>query len=219
MDESLEATRSEFEADGPRQDVLGLVGLVEDGHVVFGEDRPLAGYIDPVEVEVGHHHIGEGGSGSGVLGEAVVTAGASCRSGTLGRSDADRRPGGRRRLHRQVGSVAGGSLLGPGRDSGQVLDIGRLGQPVELLLVTGGSRRQFVQPLPAQVVRASLEDRERKRTTKMWRQVLLKEGQVLCGQLVLESLGGRRHHRGTPRDDGWDEVGQRLTGARSRPDH
>ena len=46
--------------------------------------------------------------------------------------------------------------------------------------------------------------------------MLLEEGEVLAGQLVLQGLGGGGHDRAAPGEDGRHQVGERLAGAGAR---
>ena len=194
------------------QDVLRLVGLVEDGQLVLGEYLAARGYVDAVEVQVGDHHVSGGGSRPGLLGEAVPAPGAPGGARTFVGAHAHRCPGGRRRLDRKVRPVTGVGHRGPAGDGLQLARVGRLGQPVQGLLVVRGGH--LVESLEADVVGAALEDGEPERLVEVFGE----EGQVFVGQLVLEGLSGGGDDGGPPREDCGHEVGEGLSGTGTGPD-
>ena len=161
--ECLESSGPELESNGPCHDVLGLVGLVEDGQVMFGQDRPFGSQVDPVKVEVGDDDVRHCCRRPRIFGEALVATRAPCCTGALVRTDADRSPGRRRRLPWQVGPVAGVGPVGPVDYHAQFLGVGRLNESIrhtiELLLVAvdGG---QFSESLTTDVVGPPLQDGE-----------------------------------------------------------
>ncbi len=69
-------------------------------------------------------------------------------------------------------------------------------------------------PLEAEVVAPALQDGP----AELHAEVLGDERQVVGGQLVLQGLGRRGDDRGAAREDGRDQVGQRLAGAGPRLD-
>src|SRR5690606_24086193 len=132
-----EATGADLDAGRGRDDVLEHVGLVDDDDVVLGEDRPAAGEVEAVEVEVDHHDVGLGRPGPGRLGEAPVAPRAPGRAGAVAGGGADRGPGRLAGLDLELGPVAGAGGRRPRGDGGELLRVGSLGEAVEAELVAG----------------------------------------------------------------------------------
>ena len=63
-----EPSASDLDADRVAHDVFELVGLVDHHHIVLGQDRPRAAYVEAVEVEVDHDHIGGRSPVAGTFG-------------------------------------------------------------------------------------------------------------------------------------------------------
>jgi hypothetical protein len=190
------------------------VGLVDDGDVVLGQDAPVAGEVEPVEVQVDDDDVGLLGPGPGPLGEAPVAPGAAHGAGAVPRARADGGPRGLGGLDREVGPVAGGGGAGPRGQGRDLAGVGRLGEPVERPLPPGAvGARQLGQPLYADVVRPPLEDRP----GEVAPEVLVEEREVLGGELVLERPRGGGDDDPPLRHDGRHEVGQRLPGAGPGP--
>ena len=141
------------------QDILSLVRLVEDGHLVEREGGPLGDHVDPVEVEIGDNQVDRLGCRPGRFGEALSSAGTPGGTRALVGTDADRRPRRRRGLDREVGPIARFRRVGPLGDSGQLAGVGGIGQAVELLLAIT-DRRQLGEALTAHVVGPALQHRE-----------------------------------------------------------
>ena len=111
--EGPEPAGPDLHAQAVGHDLLHLVGLVEDHDLMGREHRTPAGQVGPVQVGVHYHHVGLGGTGAGVLGEAVAARRApegaralACRGGHHG-------PGPVVGLEVELGAVAGGRLVGP----------------------------------------------------------------------------------------------------------
>ena len=160
---------------------------------------------------VDHHHVGRGGAGSGRLGEAVLAAGAVGGAGALAWSHRDGAPGRNGGIALQFGLVAHAGGLGPFDQPGQ-LGLGIVRTIVEF----EGALRQLlghlVHPLKAGIVGPALQHGEAHLAVEGGGQ----KRQVHLGQLVLERLGGGRHHRAPARQHRRHQVRQRLscTGAR-----
>lgn len=179
-----------------------------------------------VEVGVDDHHVCLPGPFPGRFRKALVARRAPGRPRAVPGSDADLGPGVEARFERQIGAVAG---LRRGRPRGQALHLPgegaerhlavTAGQLVVVALVSAGQlviEGQLVtaaadlgDPLPADVVGATLEHGEIDRVAEGGRH----HRQVVLGQLVLEGLGGGRHHTTGSRSQGGDQVGQALSGA------
>ena len=211
-----ESTRPDLDSAGGRDHVVEDVGLVDDRQVVLREDGAGRGDVEPVEVEVDDDHVGFGGGRACLLGEACVAARAAPCARTVARRGADGHPGGVGGLGLQLGSVADPRGRGPRHHGGELLRIGALRQAVERQLrrrLPRAAARHLGKPLGAEVVGAALQHRPVERTVE----VLLQEGQVLGGQLVLQCLRGRRDDDPLAREDGRHQVTQGLAGARAGP--
>ena len=145
----------EGDAEGAGQHVLGLVGLVDDDHVVLGQHEPAGRHVGAEQVEVDDDHVGLPGPLVGGLGEAAPAARAGLGAGALLGADAHRRPRLRPGLEVELGPVAGLALVRPGQQLG---DLGadapgvRAGQGRRV-----GLPRRLDRRLPAQVVAPALE--------------------------------------------------------------
>ncbi len=104
--ERTEPARGHLDPEARRHDLLELVRLVEDDHVVLGEHHAAAGQVRPVEVGVDHDDIGHRGPLAGRLGEAATTGRAVEGARALPWADADHVPGPVGGLEAQVGPVA-----------------------------------------------------------------------------------------------------------------
>ncbi len=214
-----EPPRAQLDRRGRRDDVGQLVRLVDHQHVVVGQHGPAARQVQAVQVGVDHHHVGRSGAPAGVLGEAVVAAGAPAGARALAWSHAQRGPGCGRRLERQVGPIAGARLRRPRPHRGE-LPLGNGGRTLQPFQGPLGRIVQLVEALEAQVVGTALQHRPRDRAgPRRILEVLRHEGQLLAGQLVLQRLRGRRHHGAAAQAHGGSEVGERLPGARPRLHH
>ena len=91
--QGAEAARGDLDPEARRHDLLELVGLVEDDHVVLGQYRPAAGQVGAVEVGVHHHDVGRGRPVAGRLGEAAASRRAVEGARALARSHAHHVPG------------------------------------------------------------------------------------------------------------------------------
>ena len=58
--EGTHATRAHLDAEGRREHILELVGLIDDEGVVLGEYLPAAAQICPEEMEVDDDDVGRG---------------------------------------------------------------------------------------------------------------------------------------------------------------
>ena len=199
-----EAAGAEVQAEGGGDDVLQLVGLVDHHHVVVGEDGSPRLQVEPVQVQVHHHHVGLAGRRPGLLGETGPALRAPLGARALFGGDAHRRPRRRRRFPVQLGPVTGLAGLGPSGQSAQLRLRRPVGQAVEGELITAA--RYLGHPLPADVVGSALQHGEGKRRIEVTSQ----ERKVLARQLVLQGLGGGGHHDPLARQDGRHQVGERL---------
>ncbi len=200
------------------QDVLDLVRLVEDRHIVGGKYPAPVSQVEPVEVVVDDDHVGLGRVPSGPFGEAVVAAGALARAGALAWSHRDGLPHPPGRFLLEVGPVAGVGRLGPttqrlpstsgetARCRRRVVDAG------EVELGVGGAG--LVETLETQVVGPALEHRPGQLSVGHPGH----QRQVLVGQLILEGLGRGGHDRSSARFDRGHEIGQGLARSRTRRD-
>src|SRR5690606_33687930 len=89
-----EPVGADLDAGRGGDDVVDDVGLVDDRDVVIGQDGPVAGEIEAVQVEVDHHDVGLCGPGPGRLGEAPVATRAALGARAVARGRADRGPRG-----------------------------------------------------------------------------------------------------------------------------
>ena len=215
----------EGDAEGARHHVGSLVGLVEDEHVVLGEDVAARRHVGAEQVEVDHDDVGLPRPLVGGLGEAILAAGALLGPGALVGPDAHRRPRRRGRLEVQLGPVAGLAVLGPRQQPGHLAadgaGAGATGVAVadrqaQLALVAGPADLQ--RRLPAEVVAAALEHGPRQPRPQPGGG---DRREVLAGQLVLQGLGGGGDDDlavpGPQECPG--QVRPRLAGTRAGPDH
>ena len=117
-----EPPRGDLGAERRRHHLLDLVGLVEDHHLVLGQDGAPAGQVGAVEVGVDHHHVGRRRRRPGPFGEAGAARGAAEGARALAGADAHHRPGPGVRLEGQVGPVAVLGLAGPVEEAADVVD-------------------------------------------------------------------------------------------------
>ena len=111
-----------------RDDVFELVRLVEDDHVVLGQEGLAPGEVEPVEVGVDDHQVGGLGPPACHLGEARLAERAAGGAGALLARHAHRLPGPRVHRPRQLGLVAGRRRRGPGGEPGQLTSQDRPGR-------------------------------------------------------------------------------------------
>ena len=218
--------RGEGDAEGAGHHVGRLVGLVEDHHVVLGQDVAAGRDVGAEEVEVDHDHVGLPGPLVGGLGEARLPAGALLGPRALVGPDAHRRPRRRAGLEGELGPVAGEAVLGPGEEAGDLPADGQAPLARARAAVAeaeGGGVGVAVglgRRLPAEVVAATLEDGPGQPRPQPGRG---QGGQVLARQLVLQGLGGggdddlARLPGGA--EQGPHQVGPRLARPRPRPHH
>ena len=126
-----EAPAGDVDAAGGRHDVLELVGLVDHRQLVLGEQQPVHGQVEPVEVEVHDDDVGLLGPLAGGLGEAHPAARAARRARALLRRHAQRAPRPLRGLHVELGAIAGLGGGGPVDEVQQLLGRRPLGHAVE----------------------------------------------------------------------------------------
>ncbi len=113
-------SRGEGDPQGAGHHVGRLVGLVEDHHVVVGQDVTAGGDVGAEQVEVDDDHIRLPGPFVGGLGEAALPARALLGPRALVRPDAHRRPRRRAGLEVQLGPVAGEADLPPRQEPGHL---------------------------------------------------------------------------------------------------
>jgi hypothetical protein len=204
-----ETAGSELTADGVAHHVLEHVGFVEDDDVVRRQDGAAAADMESVEVRIDDDHVGLGGAPAGPLGEAHLAARAAIGTRAFLAAHAERAPRRVTRCPVELGDVPGVARARPAGQSHD-LGLGRRGHVLQLELA-GGAVLQLADPLDAQVVAATLEDRP----TEATRQRVGQEGEVLRGELVLQRLRRGGDDGPRPRTQDGNEVGQRL--ARPRP--
>ena len=202
-----EAAGRQLDADGVAHHVLQHVGLVEDGEVVLRQDHAATGDVEPVQVGVDDHDVGDGRPPAGLLGEARIAERAAVGAGALVAADADGSPRGVGRGPLELGGVAGLRVADPLGDLGDLRLRGRR-HALQLELGAVAAARQLAQALQADVVATPLQHRPVEAVGHR----ALEEREVLRRQLVLEGLGRRGHDDADPRLDGRNEVGQRLAG-------
>ena len=197
------------------------MGLVDDQHLVRGEDGGALDGVDGEQRVVGDDDVGQPGALAGQLGEALLPVGAAAGAQAFPGGDGHLRPGTVGDAGRQVVPVAGLRLVGPVAQPQQVgaeLAGGcgafeRVEEALFLLL-----RHALVQPVQAEVVRAALEHGELGAPAQHRMERLHRAGQVPLDQLALEGQGGRRDHHPLPVGQGGHEVAERLSGAGARLD-
>ena len=234
-----EAAGTDLHTEAVGHHLLHLVGLVEHHHLMGREHSAPAGQVGPVEMGVDHDDIGLGGPGPGGLGEALPAGGAPEGPGALPCGGRDHGPGPEMGFELEFGPVPGGGVVGPPHETTDLLaETAHLGRVVrrggvaardggEGVVGVGGVGRSGLEghllapsadlgdPLPAEVVAPSFQHGEGEAPVDggghQW--------QVVVGQLVLEGLGGRRHHHSFTGEGRRDQVGQGLAGARAGLDH
>ena len=120
--ERTEPAGGHLHAEARRHDLLELVRLVENDHVVLGEHHASARQVRPVEVGVDHDDVGHRRPFVGGLGEAATTGRTVVGAGALPWADADHVPGPVRGLEAQVRPVAAVRLLRPGHQLADFFD-------------------------------------------------------------------------------------------------
>jgi hypothetical protein len=197
------------------------MGLVDDHHVVLGKHVAVLERVDGEQSVVGDHDVGATGDLAGLLREAPGAEAAALGPDALPRGDSDLPPGPLVHARHELVPVAGLGLLGPLPQPGHLPAYLRARRGVEqsVLRVVGGAG---LQPVLAQVVAPSLEDRERRRPAEQRPERLGEPRQVAVDELALQRDRGRGHHdRGVEpgRVPGrWHQVRQRLSGAGARLD-
>jgi hypothetical protein len=215
---------------------LQLVSLVDDDHVMVGQDRLVGEGVDGEQGVVGHHHIGLGRGGFRRFGEAPVTEGAAGRPDALPAGHTDLPPGlvtdtpGQtvpvpdRLPVAAVVAVAVEDVLRPVVDPPHLGpgpgEVGLVEQSGVLFRGGGLTRPATTDPVEAEVVVAALEDGETGTPPQLRRQRLGEPGQVPVDELTLQGdrRGGDHHplpggHRMGERGD---QVGEGFTGAGAR---
>ena len=202
------------------------MGLVEDHHLVLGQDGAAAGQMGAVEVGVDDDHVGFGGPGPSVLGKAVAPRGAPECSWAFAGRGRDHRPCPEVGLEGQLGPVPEGGVIGPLHQAAHLVGDGGRIQGVDIGLGCEGvvsvgwirGRRgegelraaaaDLGDPLPAGVVAPALEHGEGEAVVGDSGY----QGQVLIGQLILECFGGGGHHHPLTGQCRRNQVGQRFAG-------
>jgi len=194
---------------------------------MLGQHRATAGQVGPVEVGVDHDDVGLGGTGPGVLGEAVPPGRATEGPRALPRRSRDHGPRPEVGLEGELGPVAGGRVPGPahqaahlvgdsrrvrgiglGRRGQGVVGVGRVGR-------TGGQGQlatdatDLADPLATDVVAPTLQHGEGQPVVGGCGH----QREILAGQLILEGFGGRGHHHPFAGQGGGHQVGEGLAGA------
>ncbi len=67
-----DAAAAQLDARGRGDDLFELMNLVEDHHVVLGQDAAAGCEVHAIEVGVDHEHVGLRGLGASPLGEARI---------------------------------------------------------------------------------------------------------------------------------------------------
>ncbi len=87
-----EAAGREFDSRGGSDNVLELVGLINDDDLVLGKHGAVGREVHSVEMEIHDDNIGLRSGASCPFGEAVITLGTVRCSRTFAWANADRRP-------------------------------------------------------------------------------------------------------------------------------
>ncbi|TWH41944.1 hypothetical protein L612_004200000200 [Rhodococcus rhodochrous J38] len=193
--------------------------LVDDHDVVLGQDRDAGDGIDREQRVVGDDYVDLRGLGSRDLGEAVFSHRAPRLAEALARRDGELTPRLIGDAGRQIVAVAGLGGGRPLRHPPHLAADAREGERVEQLGVgrlLGEAGMDLVQ---AQVVSATLEDRETRAPAERTGEGVGESRQVALDELPLQRDGRGGDHHGAARlhrvPDTRHEIGQRLTGTRA----
>ena len=169
--------------------------LVDDHHVVVGQDPELLQRVDRQQRVVGHDDVHPPGRITGKLGEALGAERAPLRPEAFPGADRDLAPGPVLHPGHEVVAVPRGGVRGPLREPAHLPADGGDGGGIEQRL-TGLLGRAGSQPVQTQVVAPALEDRVGRLAAEQRRQRRRQTRQVAFDQLPLQGDRGRRHdHR------------------------
>ena len=211
----VDARLAELEAELLRRDLLEVVGLIDDQHVVVGYERPSGGQVGDQQRVVDDDDVRRRGPLPSSAQEADAADALAVRR-ALRRQPVPGREGAPA-AQVQLRPVAGRRAAQPRQG---------LGEHPGVLLGQALAGAHVAPPLQAQVVRPALQQRRLQvlgRYTVDLLESLDEVGDVLAQELLLEVDGvGRYDHpdvvlQGVER--GGDEVRERLADAGTRLDH
>ena len=204
-----QTARRDIHTERARQRTLQAVRLVDHDGIVLGKDAAAGCQVEPVQVVVGDDHVCRPGALERSLRETAMSGGATGRAGALHPGDRHLLPRRVRYLRVEVSPFPGGVIRGPSGDGGDRREVvvGKEGCVEGTVETVAESLDQLGH---AHVALPALHDRP----GQVALQVLGEEGEVDRCQLVLERLGGGRHHRPLPGDDGRHQIGEGLAGSR-----